>query len=98
MRVGLNHGSQQRNETEHSRAQNNAFTSAWAIGRLGKDQTQLSGAHTQVTLLAAQAAQLPEVREERVQALRQAVLGGRYTTSPEQVAGAMFGHMLAGAA
>ncbi len=62
---------------------------------LGEDQAQLSGAHLQVQALAAQASQLPEVRQERVSALRQAVESGNYSPSPEQVAGALLSHMMA---
>jgi flagellar biosynthesis anti-sigma factor FlgM len=51
-----------------------------------------------VEALAAQASQLPEVRQERVQALREAVQSGRYDVNPEQVAGALLAHMTAGPA
>jgi len=70
-------------------------TSSTASG-LGQDQAQISGAHAQVQSLAAQASQLPEVREERVQALRQAVTSGSYRPAPELVAGALLVHMMAG--
>ena len=62
----------------------------------GGDQAEVSGAHLQVQALVAQASRLPEVREERVQALRQAVQRGHYQSSPEEVAGAVFTHMIAG--
>ncbi len=39
------------------------------------------------------AAQLPEVREERVTSLRQAIQNGSYHPSPADVAGAMFSHL-----
>jgi flagellar biosynthesis anti-sigma factor FlgM len=63
-------------------------------GALGEDQALLSGAHTQVQALAAQALQFPEVRQEKVNALRQVVANGSYQPSPAQVADAVFGHML----
>ncbi len=59
----------------------------WELG-----QSQLSGAHPQVLSLAAKAAQLQEVREERVQALRYAIETGQYRPSHEQVAGAVLAH------
>jgi flagellar biosynthesis anti-sigma factor FlgM len=59
----------------------------------GEDQAQLSGAHVLVQALAAQASQLPEVRQEKVSALRQAVQNGDYRPDPEQVAGALFSHL-----
>ncbi|HTW57902.1 MAG TPA: flagellar biosynthesis anti-sigma factor FlgM [Terriglobales bacterium] len=96
MRIDPNHGPQPARETNSSTAQNPAASASPA--ELGEDQAQLSGAHTQIQALATQAAQLPEVRQERVQALRQAIQGGRYATTPEQVAGAVFGHMLSGSA
>jgi flagellar biosynthesis anti-sigma factor FlgM len=97
MRIDLNHEPQQVSETNLTNAQN-ATTRPSAGNGLGDDQAQLSGAGAQVEALAAQASQLPEVRQERVQALRQAVQGGQYQASPEQVAGAMFAHLLAGSA
>jgi hypothetical protein len=36
---------------------------------------------------------LPEVRQERVSVLRQAVQSGDYRPDPEQVAGALFSHL-----
>jgi len=60
----------------------------------GEDQAQLSGGHIQVQGLAAQAAQLPEIRQEKVESLRQAVQSGQYHSNPEKVAGALLGHML----
>jgi flagellar biosynthesis anti-sigma factor FlgM len=62
---------------------------------LGEDQAQLSGTHAQVEALTAQAGQLPEVRQEKVQALRQAVEAGRYHASPETVAGALLADVVA---
>jgi flagellar biosynthesis anti-sigma factor FlgM len=60
---------------------------------LGEDQAQLSGGHGQVQALAAQVAQFPEIRQEKVNALRQVVLEGSYRRSPTQIAGALFDHM-----
>ena len=65
---------------------------------LGEDQAQLSDAHVQVQALAAQVAQFPEIRQEKVNALRQVVLDGGYQRSPKQVAGALFDHMVRSAA
>jgi flagellar biosynthesis anti-sigma factor FlgM len=58
----------------------------------GQDQAQLSGTH--VLALAAQASQLPDVREEKVSALRQAVQSGSYQASPDKVAEALFSYLL----
>jgi len=93
MRIDPNFGLQQAPETNRNSASAAAVTTAGT--GLGQDQAQLSGGHAQVAALAAQAAQLPEVREERVHALRQAVESGQYGPSPETVAGALLIHMTA---
>jgi flagellar biosynthesis anti-sigma factor FlgM len=61
---------------------------------LGEDQAQLSGVHVHIQTLMAQALHSPEIRQEKVSALRQAVLGGNYHSTPEQVAQALFDHMV----
>jgi flagellar biosynthesis anti-sigma factor FlgM len=100
MRIDSNQGPQPLNESSAASSQNAvgaSNSSSDAIGpsyALGEDQAQLSGAHTQVDALAAQAAQLPEIREERVLALRQAVESGQYSPSSEQVAGAVVDSMI----
>lgn len=60
----------------------------------GEDCAQSSGAKAQVCKLATQALQLPEVRHEKVGALRQAILRGTYQPDVEQVAHELFAHML----
>jgi flagellar biosynthesis anti-sigma factor FlgM len=100
MRIDVNHEPQTLPETSRSSAQSTSAAAAASASASrvlgGEDQTDLSGAHAQVLALVAQASQLPEIREERVQALRQAVERGGYSTSPEAVAGALVAHMLAG--
>ena len=100
MRIDLNPTPQPLPETNRSSAQSSgAAVSPSVTNSLGgEDQAELSGAHVQVQALVAQASQLPEVREERVNALRQAIQAGHYQSSPEKVAGAMFEHMIAGIA
>ena len=110
MRIDLNPAAQPLSESDRSGAAGTAAAatassvsgSGHASGALsglgGEDQAELSGAHTQVAALVAQAAQLPEVRQERVQALRQAIQRGRYQSSPEEVARAVLAHMIAGSA
>jgi len=99
MRIDLNHGPQPALESNRSGEANLTTPgSSSASNPLGEDQALLSSAHAQLQSLAAQASQLPEVREERVHALRQAVESGHYHPSPEQIAGAIFAHMTAGPA
>ncbi len=99
MRIDLNHEPQPLAETNRSSAQSTTAAAARASASQvlgGEDQAELSGAHAQVQALVAQASQLPEVRQERVQALRLAVERGGYSTSPEAVASALVAHMLTG--
>jgi anti-sigma28 factor (negative regulator of flagellin synthesis) len=51
-----------------------------------------------VQALVAQALQFPEVRQEKVAALRQAVLSGSYQPTSQQVAGAVLAHLAVNAA
>jgi flagellar biosynthesis anti-sigma factor FlgM len=67
---------------------------AASSGVRGEDQAQFSGGQVQVQALAAQVLQLPEVRQEKVNALRQVILDGSYQPGSSQVAEAMFAHML----
>lgn len=55
----------------------------------GQDQAQLSADSGTVQQLTAKVSQLPEVRQERVNALRQAVSSGSYQISDEQLANAI---------
>jgi flagellar biosynthesis anti-sigma factor FlgM len=61
---------------------------------MGPDQTQLSGAHTHIQALVAQAAQMPEVRQARVESLRQALDSGNYCPGTDEVAAALILHMM----
>jgi len=61
----------------------------------GEDQAQFSGAQGQVQALAEQILQFPEIRQEKVNALRQVVHDGNYQISSKQLADAVFAHMLA---
>jgi flagellar biosynthesis anti-sigma factor FlgM len=100
MRIDFNQGPQQLPESDgsvQSPATNGSTTPSITQGQgqvQGEDQARLSGAHVEVAALAAQASQLPGVREERVQALRVAVESRRYHTTAGQVAGAMVDSMI----
>jgi negative regulator of flagellin synthesis FlgM len=99
MRIDLNPAPQPSHDSNRSRTSSASSDSSSASNPLaGEDQAQLSGIHVQGQALAAQTSQLPEVRQERVQALRQAIQSGQYQVSPEKVAGALFDHMIAGSA
>ena len=92
MRIDSYFTPQQTPETGRSRQNNPANTSAGKVDP-ALDQTQLSGAHAQVQALAAQASQLPDVREAKVQALREAVQGGQYRPNPANIAQGLISEM-----
>jgi flagellar biosynthesis anti-sigma factor FlgM len=98
MRIDSNYVSQALPENEGSTSgaagKTSAPASSAAASPLGEDQAQLSGTHVQVQALVGQALQLPEVRQERVQALRQAVASGQYQRTPQEVAGALLANVV----
>ena len=104
MRIDANSGAQGLPETGRSESQSAssvggqlAATEAQAGsvgGILGEDQAELSGTHQQVQALTAQALQFPEIRQEKVNALRQVVADGSYQPESSQIAGAVLIHML----
>jgi flagellar biosynthesis anti-sigma factor FlgM len=100
MRIDPNQAAQALPESNRGSGQSQASADTHvSAGRpLGEDQAQLSGIHAQVQTLTAQAAQLPEIRQEKVNALRQAVLGGSYQPGAAQVAEGLFAHMVGKAA
>jgi len=93
MRIHSDQGAQPLAESNGSNTTSHANTQASGQSLLGDDKAQLSGAGAQVTALTAQALQLPEVRQERVQALRQAVQSGIYAVNPQTVAGSIVDHL-----
>jgi flagellar biosynthesis anti-sigma factor FlgM len=96
MGIDQSQGAEALLETGRARKQSPASsaTSSCSINSFGEDQAQFSGAQVQVQELAARALQLPEIRQEKVSALRQAVLCGTYQPDVEQVAYELFAHML----
>jgi flagellar biosynthesis anti-sigma factor FlgM len=55
------------------------------------DQTQLSASQSRVQGLKAQLTRLPDVRQDRVAALQQAVANGSFHASDQQLADAILG-------
>jgi|SRR5271170_944679 len=99
MRIDSNHSGQTASGSNQpaTSSQTTRASSSAGSGRLSvnlnEDQAQLSGTHMLVHALAAEATQLPEERQEKVSALRQAVQSGDYRPDPEQVADALFSHL-----
>ena len=56
---------------------------------LGDDKVTLSLDNAGVNQLQAQAMSLPDVRSEKVQALREAIASGQYKIEPEKIAESM---------
>jgi flagellar biosynthesis anti-sigma factor FlgM len=100
MRIDANSGAQAPPEIEKSESQSvssagGQLPSTGALGGVfGEDQAELSGSYGQAQALTAQALQFPEIRQEKVNALRQVVEDGSYQPSSSQIANAMFTHML----
>jgi negative regulator of flagellin synthesis FlgM len=62
----------------------------------GQDQAQLSVNNDTMRQLKASLSQVPEVRQERVEALRQAVSSGSYQVSDQQLSDAIGSDQLTG--
>jgi flagellar biosynthesis anti-sigma factor FlgM len=94
MRIDLNTGIGQAADAQQpaSGARNTPAVSS-ADAR-GTDTAQLSTDQARVQALAAQVNALPEIRQEKVAALGQAVRDGSYQVSPEQTADALISEML----
>jgi negative regulator of flagellin synthesis FlgM len=55
----------------------------------GEDTATLSFDHANIGSLTSQAMASPDVRQDKVDALRQAISTGQYKVDPDEVAGAM---------
>jgi anti-sigma28 factor (negative regulator of flagellin synthesis) len=98
MRIDLNERPQPFAETEVSSPKSmiGAYRPLANNASAAEDRAGLPRVHAQVRALVAQAAQLPEVRQERVHALRRAIQSGLYCPGHVKVAGAIFEHMITG--
>jgi len=94
MRIDQNYRPQSTTEASSGGTQKAAGNTPAPSPALGEDQAQLSDAHTQVQALATLAAQLPEIRQEKVQALRLAVSSGQYQVRPHDLATALVAHLV----
>lgn len=95
MRIDLHSNPHPLPEATRTRSQSAPVPNASAVRtQAAEDEAVLSGAYIEVQALAAQVAQLPEVRNERVQALREAVETGSYSADAREVAGAILAEMI----
>ncbi len=53
------------------------------------DRTTLTSGSGSVSALVSQAMSSPEIRQDKVQSLQQAISSGQYKLDPDQIAGAM---------
>jgi len=58
-----------------------------------QDQTSFSSDKVSLSSLAAQAMQMPEIRQDRVASLKSAIGQGNYALDPDQIAEAMLNEM-----
>lgn len=63
------------------------------VQRPEEDKATLSTSQASIASLTAQALNMPEVRTDKVEALRQAISSGEYKVDPNQVADAMIDSM-----
>ena len=81
-------------QTKNRTTQQSDAAAASANSPLGvEDTVQLSGTLGQMQQLKAQLAQTPDVRSDRVAALRQQVQQGTYKPTNEQIANAMISEL-----
>jgi flagellar biosynthesis anti-sigma factor FlgM len=97
MRIDSNQGAQALSGATQNTSPATATEAARAANAeavVGEDQAQFSGAHVQVQALAAQVAQMPEINQAKVDALRQSVLDGTYEPNAGDIADALLSDMV----
>jgi flagellar biosynthesis anti-sigma factor FlgM len=95
MRIDLNTGiGQAADSPQTAPGARSAASSAPAESR-GADTAQLSSDQARVQALTVQVNNLPEIRQQKVEALGRAVRDGSYQVSPESTADALISEMLA---
>jgi flagellar biosynthesis anti-sigma factor FlgM len=94
MGIEMDRGGQSVSESNQSGATNaQGSGGVLTTGALTEERAPLSESDSQVPELALMVSRLPEVRQERVFALWEAVQSGRYDVSAEQIAGAVLMHI-----
>ncbi len=83
----------------HKPAQGGVTNASSANSRTGRsglkhDEATLSVDRDAIQLLESKLSHLPDVRQERVEALQRAISEGRYNVSSEQIAGAVLSELL----
>jgi len=91
---GLNPLPQASSLTRPEGTDRNSAPASQSGAATGADEARLIWDQNRVRSLASQITGLPEIRQDRVNALQQAVQEGRYTVSNEQIANALFAEHL----
>ncbi|HXZ32745.1 MAG TPA: flagellar biosynthesis anti-sigma factor FlgM [Terriglobales bacterium] len=94
MRIDLNTTVGQAPEAAESANSRLRSASAPVGNEAPSDVARFSPDYVRVQTLAAAVGQLPEVRQDKVSALSEAVRGGLYAVTSEQTAAALVSHML----
>ena len=97
MRVDLkNYGTESVDSSKPDRARPGPASSEHAVEATVPDHTHFSFSQTRVRALASQALAQPEVRQQRVDLLRQSLGKGEYSVSDTQVADAIIADLTSG--
>jgi negative regulator of flagellin synthesis FlgM len=97
MKINLNSSASDAIVTPQSNQTNATATDSVQTGQVqtgqvqngGEDRTTLAFDHANISALVSQAMSSPELRQDKVDALRQAVSSGEYKVDPGKVADAM---------
>jgi negative regulator of flagellin synthesis FlgM len=92
MKINLNSSTPDAIVTPQSNQTNATSPDSVRTGQVqngGEDRTTLAFDHANISALVSQAMSSPDVRQDKVDALRQAVSSGEYKVDPGQVADAM---------
>lgn len=89
MRIDVNNPAASLLSADWSQSQAAKRVSGGATEKTAEDRTSFSPAGSMVQALTMQALQMPEVRQDRVETLRQAVAGGTYSLDVAGIAAAI---------
>ena len=88
MRIELNNAAANQIANESTPKQISGDKIRHAAGQV-EDTATLSSDSVSISSLTTQAMQTPEIRQDKVDALRQAISSGNYKLDPEQIAGSI---------
>jgi negative regulator of flagellin synthesis FlgM len=89
MRIDLNQAAASQIASETSPNQVNAENAATSGLAAGEDRTTLTSTQQSLNALVSTAMSSPEVRQDRVDSLKQAISNGTYELDPEKIASSM---------